>query len=235
MANRKHKTTNSAQGTPLQLFLRKLHSDKNLRKGMSIARATLKPEQSPLIVHHLSRMSLYESLLAPMAFPKPLTAITTKHRLGEISTEGELMWCASVLSLYAHKLSAFVIKRDACYRAYLNADYDQAERILNSIQESFGFSLWLLGNRLQLLQVAKGLQAQKSSLEELLSTEEIDQFIAWVTYFLSVRAEDNISYSSFELEVEEVLEIPWLRDYVLLHLLPYNFTSIGDPPPARHA
>lgn len=233
MSNRKHKqkhkSTNSSQGTPLQLFRRRLHSGKHIRQSLSIARAMVKPEQFPPIVRQLSLAPLYESILAPMTFPMSLTAITPKNRLGKISAEGELMWCASVLSLYASKLCEFVKKRDGYYRAYINADYEQAEKILNSIQESFGFSLWLLGNRIQLLQASNGLQAQKSSLEVLFSTEGINQFIAWVTYFLSVRAEDNISFSSFELDVDEVLELPWLCDYALLHFLPYNFTSIGNP------
>lgn len=229
MSNKKQNPPISSQGNSLQLFRRKLHSNKNLRKGLFVARTMAKPEQFPQIVRQLSRTSLYESILTPMTFPMSLSALTPKIRIGEISTEGELMWSASVLSIYAQKLRAFVEMRDAYCQAYINAEFDQAEKILNSVQENFGFSLWLLGNRLQLLQATKGLQAQKSYLELFVSTEGINQFIAWVTYFLSLRAEDNVSYSSFEQEVEDILEISWLRNYVLLHLLPYDFTSIETP------
>ncbi|WP_157273804.1 hypothetical protein [Thiobacillus denitrificans] len=149
-------------------------------------------------------------------------------RLEELSTEGELLWCASILSLYVEELNQFIKQRDGYYKAYADGDYDRAEAIIDKIQESFGFSLWLLGNRLLLRQVTKGLQAQKTLLEDVLSTEGINQFVAWITYFISVRAEDNVSYSSFEAELAEVLEIRWLRDYVRLHLLPYEFASIED-------
>lgn len=224
----KQKTAISPHGLSLQQFRRQLHSVKNLRAGLSLARMMVKPEQIPPIVHQLSRTPLYAQLLAPMTFPMSLRAFTPKRRLEKTSTEGELMWCASVLSLYASKLSMFVKHRDDYYRAYLHADFVEAERLIDLIQESFGFSLWLLGNRLQLLQATKGLQAQKSFLEEFVSTEGINQFIAWITYFLSLRAEDNVSYSSFELETEDVLGKSWLRDYVLHHWLPSSFTSIED-------
>jgi hypothetical protein len=163
-----------------------------------------------------------------MAFPSSLTALRPTIRLEEISTEGELMWTASVLSLYTDKLRQFVKLRDDYCEAYLVADYGLAEDVLNRIQNAFGYSLWLLGNRLQLLQVTKGLKAQKTFLEEVLATDGINQFIAWLTYLLSVRAEENVSYSSFEAEIWEVLTTPWIRDYARLHLLPTDCASIEN-------
>jgi hypothetical protein len=231
MSNKKQRKGAIAteQGIQVQLFRRKIHGSKNLRQGLSIARAIARPNQFPLIVGQLSRSPLYDSLLSPMTFPMSLTAITPKARLGNISTEGELMWCASVLSLYAQKLSSFVVMRDDYYRAYVNAEFEQAEKIIHEIQNMFGFSLWLLRNRLQLLQVTKGLQAQKTFLEEFVSIEGVNQFIAWNMYFLSLRAEDNISYASFELETKDVLAISWLRDYALFHWLPSSFSLIENP------
>jgi len=214
---------------PLQLFKRTLHNNKNLRKGLAKARTVVAPSNFPMIVRELSRTSIYKSLMAPITFPLLLTDLSQQLRLQEISTEGELIWSASVLSLYADRLKNFVKYRDDYYTAYINADYDQAEEILDLIQQSLGFSIWLLRNRIQLLQITKGLQAQKTLLEDILSTKGINQFIAWLAYFLSIRSEDSVSYASFESELEGVLEINWLRDYARLHLLPVEFSSIENP------
>lgn len=164
-----------------------------------------------------------------MTFPMSLTAVRPGVRLQEISTEGELLWSSSVLSLYADRLRDFVKLREAYYAAYKVGNYSLAEKTLDAIQKTFGFSIWLLGNRLQLLQIIKGLEAQKTQLEEILATEGINQFIAWLAYFLSVRAEENVSYSNFVSELSEVLEIGWLRDYATLHFLPIDCASIKDP------
>lgn len=227
--NREVRSYNLKGMSPLQLFRRTLHSNRNLRKGLARARTIVKPSHFPMIVRELSRIPLYESLLAPMSFPMSLTAVRPGARIEEISNEGELLWTSSILTLYTDRLKSFVKLRNAYYAAYEDADFDLAEKALDSIQQSLGFSIWLLGNRLLLLQVAKGLEAQKTLLEEILSTDGINQFIAWLAYFLSVRAEENVSYLSFESELTEVLGIGWLRDYATLHFLPIDCASIEDP------
>jgi hypothetical protein len=183
----------------------------------------------PMIVKELSHNPLYGSLLVPMSFPMSLTGVRPAARLTEISIEGELLWTSSILSLHSSRLNSFIPLRDAYYAAYEDADYDSANSTLHTIQQTFGFSIWLLGQRIQLLQVTKGLEAQKTFLEEILSTDGLNQFIAWVTYFLSVRAEENVSFSSFESDLSEVLEIGWLRDYATLHFLPTHCALIENP------
>lgn len=215
--------------SPLQLFRRTLHGGRNLRNGLAKARTIVDPSHYPNIVRELSRIPMYESLFAQLTFPMSLKAVRSYGRLQEISTEGELMWTSSVLSHYVERLRVFVKLREQYYEAYNNANYELAVGILDSIQQTLGFSIWLLGNRLQLLQVTKGLEAQKNLVEEILSTKDINQFIAWITYFLSVRAEENVSYSSFKSELTDVLEESWIRDYTKLHLLSFEFTSIENP------
>jgi len=182
-----------------------------------------------MIVKELGRNPLYGPLLTPMSFPMALTAVRPTIRLSELPIESELIWTSSVLSLHADRLKSFVLHRNDYYTAYEDADYVSAERTLNIIQQMFGFSIWLLERRIQLLHVTKGLEAQKTFLEEFLSTDGINQFIAWLTYFLSVRAEENVSFSNFKSELSEILEIEWLRDYATLHLLQVDFASIEQP------
>lgn len=231
MANKSKRniSTKAQPLTPVQFFRRTIHSNRNMRKGLARARTIVKPTYFPMIVRELSRNAIYDSIIAPMAFPMSLASVLPGARLQEISIEGELLWTSSVLSLYANRLSNFVILRDKYYFAHENANYDLATSILDDIQKEFGFSIWLIENRLQLLQITKGLEAQKTWVEEILSTEGINQLIAWVTYFLSVRTEENVSYSSFVSELSEILEHGWLRDYAKLHFLPSECASIDDP------
>ncbi len=228
----KKEKANSFSGTsknPLQLFRRTLHGHRNLRAGLARARTVVSPMHFPMIVKELSRNPLYGSLLVPMSFPMSLASVRPAARLSEISLEGELLWTSSILSLHTSRLNSFIPLRDAYCAAYEDADYDLADSTLDAIQQMFGFSIWLLEKRIQLLQVTKGLEAQKTFLEEILSTDGVNQFIAWVIYFLSVRAEENVSFSSFESELSEVLEIGWLRDYATLHFLPTHCASIENP------
>lgn len=231
MANKKSKPHSSSQMKGmghLQLFRRLLHSSTNLRVGLARARAAVPPSNFPEIVRELGRIPIYKSLFAPMTFPMTLADLVPRVRLQEISVDGEFLWNGSVLSLHSEQIKNFVKLRDAYYKEYLAGRFDEANQLLDSIEKSFGFSLWLLGNRLQLLQITKGLEAQKTLLEEILSTKGINQFIAWIVYFLSLRAEENVSYLSLRQELSEVLEIEWLQGYVRHHLLPIEFASIEN-------
>lgn len=227
------KTKKNKQGkikniSPIQIFRRTIHSSKNFRQGLARARTLVDPTNFPSIIKELSKHTIYQSLLTPMAFPESLSSIRACSRLEEISLEGEIIWTSSILSLYIEKLNIFIKLRDAYYGAYETANYINASAILDEIQKKFGFSIWLFESRLELLQITKGLEAQKTYLEEIISTEGINQFIAWIVYFFSVRSEENVSYASFHSELSNVLDIPWICDYAILRFLPIDLAKISD-------
>src|SRR5690606_5023618 len=120
-----------------------------------------KPEAFPEIVAHLGNQHIYRPLLAQTTFPKNLKEFVLRPRLQGLAIEGELMWSASVLSLFSTELKNYSALRDEFLSSYINGALDRAATCLDEIQEQHGFSIWLLGYRLQLLQLTKGLKAQK--------------------------------------------------------------------------
>ena len=226
---RKGITKSPTNNSPIQQFRRALHSKPTLRRGLAIARTQTKPEHFPAIVNQLGRHQVYRTAIVATGFPADLASYTSKRRLQRISAEGELMWAASVLALFGDELKEYVGLRDSFHRAYLNGSYEQAREFLDQIQSQFGYSLWLLGYRIQLLQLADGLTAQKDLLEEVVSTDGLSQIVAWFTYYLSLRAGNNVSFAKVEDEASEVLELEELGAHFLSHLLPYDLTRIDDP------
>jgi len=229
--NRKQQAKLSIQELALRTFKRKVHSSKGLINGLADARKATDPSLFPAIIKSLGSQGIYKALLAQTTFPKRLKEYTSagKMRLTRISTDGEILWSASVLSLFLQELQLYVELRDRFYNEYFNGDIEEATVLLDRIQEKFGYSLWLIGHRLQLLQSTEGLQAQKDYLEEIISTKNLSQMITWLSYYLSLRAESSVTFSSFSSELAELLIGNELSDYVIRKLLPYNLTEIQDP------
>ncbi len=205
-----------------------MHSAKTPRSGLSRARAALPPESFPEIVRELGRQSIYKPLLAPTAFARTLRDFTSKPRLIRLEADGEIVWTASILALYRDELCSFIILREQFYESYLLGDLVGALNFLQKIEEQFGVSIWLLNQKVQILQLHEGLKAQKDLLEEVVNTPGFSQYAAWLVYYFSVRAEENVSFASLEQQAGDILEIPEMGDYWLSHVLPYDLTQVEN-------
>lgn len=226
---KKLQTKHSAQDIALQSFRRRIHNSKEMINGLAGARKNTPPGLYPSIVNQLGQQRIYRHLFAQTTFPKKLSEYVSRKRIARVSTEGEIMWSASVLSLFTQELSLYVKLRDKFYSAYFYSNHEEANELLNEIQENFGYSLWLIGHRLQLLQNTQGLQAQKDYLEEIISTKNLNQIVTWLSYYLSLRAENSVTFTSFESELFDLLTGGELSDYVIRKILPYDLTAIQDP------
>ncbi|MDR5832565.1 hypothetical protein P9250_32470 [Caballeronia sp. LP006] len=145
-----------------------------------------------------------------------------------LDADAEILWTASVLAQYKAELREFTSRREEFYASYLRGELTKAQSLLQEIEALFGISIWLLNQRLQILQLLKGLKAQKDLLEEVVTTPGFSQYAAWLVYYFSVRAEENVSYTSLEQQAGSIIDIPELGDYWLSHVLPYDLTQIEN-------
>lgn len=202
----------------LRLFRRAIHSVANPRAGLSKARSLVPATHFPRIVNDLSRQSTYRYLFAPTTFPKHLESFPMRIRLAELDAEAELLWTASVLSLFKSELSEFLLKKEEFEHAFVAESPTRALEILQQIEAQFGFSLWLIGFKLQLLQLGKGLQAQKDYLESIFAVDGMSAQATWLAYYFSLRSEENVSYSKIESEILQ-LGSGELAEYCIHHVL----------------
>jgi len=230
LSGNKKKTSKPApKDDPATSFKRVLHTARDLRYGVGLARASAEPSQIPGIVKTLGSQQIYKNLFAPVTFPKRLKDYPARRRLKRISTTGEIIWAASVLGLFTEDLARFVHLKSEFHHHFYNGRYELAETVLESIQVAFGYSLWLIHSKLNLLQNAKGLKAQKDFLEELLSAGSPSQIVTWVSYYLSLQAEATVSFTDFSDEVNHMIGTGELSDFVVRKLLPVESNLIVDP------
>jgi len=222
------KAKRSGQVDPLQIFRRTIHSKSSPRIGLGEARRCTPIELLPRIVADLGRQPIYRQFLAPTTFPASLADYTLKRRLAPLNAATELVWTASILRLFSKEISEFLSLRSEYCEAYLSGDYSASIRVLSAIESKSGVSLWLLRQKLQILQLAHGLKAQKDLLDTVLNTPGLSQFAAWITYYSSLRVEENVSFANMESQTADVIALPGLGDYLLVHVFPYDLTGVKD-------
>lgn len=213
---------------PTKLFRRGVHSVGDLRHGTSNSRATVHWSDLPRVVAELAKTPIYLHAFAPLQFPALLGDLRYSKRLQRQDIDTELSWAASVMSLFAKPLSAFAELRHAFFDNLLNSELAEAKNILDRIQKDFGFSVWLIKNRLLLLQLAEGTLAQKSYLEEVLALEDIPGAVFIVCYYTSIRLEENVTLAGFDSDTEEVARLQAFGPFMISQIRAHDLHQMAD-------
>ncbi|CAH1385370.1 conserved hypothetical protein [Candidatus Nitrotoga sp. M5] len=204
-----------------------MYANRNLRVGLSQARSQAYIDYLPRIVKSLRDPNCIRAF-AGNPFPKKFSQFPLRNRLESTSREKEFIWSGSILSLFVPELARFVQYRSNFCSAFIGGDLVKADEILYSIEVELGVSIWLIENRLRLLQLTSGLSAQKTYLESILSTKGLNTFAAHMAYYFSVRSEENVSLASLESELAGLIDEPVLGDYARYHVIPYHPNKLRD-------
>jgi hypothetical protein len=141
--------------------------------------------------------------------------------LSPISLKAELLWFAEYICLHAKFLSEFIVEAQTLNLALLTADADECVKQLDYIEHTFGFSFWSIEARLALLQLSKGLEAQKAYLTQIY-TESQNSTVSFVAFFLSERNEETTNPLSFKKSMLESIPLwspnPEFKAYVTYRL-----------------
>ena len=195
-----------------------LRSSRDPFAHISALRQTLSPDQLPSLVSWLSKFGLRARLFNESRRPRKISALRGERRiLAPLILSKEIIWATSTFRIYKDHLQEFIQIRDDYNRSLLENGYEDALAILDQAEQSLGISLWLIENRVALLQLSQGLEAQKTYLRQL--REELRSPTAeFIAYMLSRRNEETTNPENFRLE--------------LIHGLP---SSTTNPEFARYA
>jgi hypothetical protein len=215
---------------PYTAFRRILHSKgTDLRAGLSIARTAIDPENFAGIVQKLAHSPIYAQAIAPNPFPRTPSELPTRKRLASVAATREFLWTSSVLSMHVSRLTRFVTLRDDYDRAFLIGDYEQASGCLKEIESAYGISFWLIARRIHLLQLQYGLKAQKDYLESVIGTSNLGPYTAYLIFFMSYRAEENVSLAMLRTECADIRAVPGIGDHFIYHVIPADLKDIVSP------
>jgi len=128
---------------------------------------------------------------------------TTAPLMNSVPTTRELDWAAAVFIHRAGALNAFFEMKNLLENYLLLGQYDECEKSLDRIEEVFGFSFWLLELRIAVLQLGKGLEAQKNYLASVRKLRSEGSLISFLGYYASWRNEGTVNPFHYKKTTKE--------------------------------
>ncbi len=107
--------------------------------------------------------------------------------------------------MYKNELNDFLVRKNKYETEFIKGDYSEAENNLNEIEDLFGVSLWLLENRIALIGKSKGFEDMKHYTGTIENDENINGLLRYLTRYISVRAEENMSSERYRSIVRKVV------------------------------
>jgi hypothetical protein len=159
------------------------------------------------------------------AFPKGVEQLAMRRPMNVVGIERELRWIVSYTKIYYQQINEFVVLADRFNQNLLMGNLNVCEQSLDTIEEKFGISVWLIKNKIAFLQIAKGLEAQKLYSASIRHKVHPNSVAYLLSHYISYRNEPTISYfhhinqvkDIFENQVEDKILIPFLKFHFAAH------------------
>ncbi|MFL5741009.1 MAG: hypothetical protein ACJ75B_12380 [Flavisolibacter sp.] len=110
---------------------------------------------------------------------------------------GEIIWNLLPCVKEYKKINWFLSLKKSYEKNILLGDYQSAADIMREIEDNFGYSVWLLENKLIISQLSEGTEANWVTLSEM-TTHISDGLLLYFAEHFSKKAEDKISYTRYK-------------------------------------
>lgn len=147
------------------------------------------------------------------------------------SLAGEISWVLYSIANFTKEINEFIELKKEYDKFILLGKINDAESILNQIEKKFGYSFWLIENRILVEEISGGTEANWSKLSEL-SKIVTDPYVRFFIENFSKRAESKISYSRYKnLFINQVNDIGGFEgfgEYLCFRLNYSSFTGYSN-------
>lgn len=153
-------------------------------------------------------------------------------RLEFINFDQEFYLAKSILLKNTERIQDFVNLSHEYSICTINGSYEDSLSILNEIENKFGYSIWLLKNKIALMQVYKGLEDQKKIVQEIKKGLRNGSLSKFLIHWISVRNEPQLSIGRYKGQIDPIISRlddrtqKGFKEYLSYHLL---VEGINDP------
>ncbi|BCQ60736.1 hypothetical protein PBOI14_24860 [Pseudomonas sp. Boi14] len=165
-------------------------------------------------------------------FPKKIEFLKSNPIHSKLGAVREICWSTALVLANSHRLVKFVGLSSDFEQLFLKGSYKACLELLDAIEAEFGVSQWLIENKIAVLQLSEGIEAQKKYVQEIKANGTSN--VPWLAYTYSRRNEDTTTYFRFvsqTIDFLNELEDSALKSSLLfraLNIFPPEVESIGD-------
>lgn len=190
--------------TGTQSFLNRLRGEGRTLQVLKLARTASATGHLETISWALRNLRIDGPLSSLQ--PRRLSQLHALPGLEALPIQSELAWAEGAIKLHARHLNAAFEYRDRVEERLVAGDGDCALQILDDWERDVGPSLCLMSVRIAVLQVSRGLEAQKDEVARI-KTAGVPANLNFFAYWWSVRAEDGSSWRNFARDFERRLKL----------------------------
>lgn len=150
-----------------------------------------------------------------------------------ISTDGDveklLRWYALIIEGNAKLLNSYLRERANYESLFINGEYEKAEKLLDEINQRFGYSLWSVDTRFALYEYIGGLEKNKEFLADITKATS-DVWVSVSADFFSFKAEKSVNNRQYVHRVDNFLSALGtdIKPYFSEKLYPISDIGIDD-------
>lgn len=215
-------------------------ASKNVKLNLSIMRSNLEKEKSISGTLYLMKVQMPPKVLQE-AFNKVVGNIRNLEKIhgpsfpgsiedihgsvGKISIgslESELIWAISSACLHQRKINDFVLLRNKFEKYVLLSDKESAVETLHLIEKQFGWSVWLIQNRLAVAQLWDGIDEKRKLARVYKDAAGENTLLKIIINFVAKRSEGTAVPGFLQSELtrmfkdsEENIVHPYLKTKLL--------------------
>lgn len=176
-----------------------IERDKNPRLSFSKLKYSYEYPFICNIADSLPDYKIYNDYIYGRPLPKALGDIgDTNIIVNNSNLENEINWTLLSVRKYKDVINLFLEKKTEYDCALLKGKYDDAEIILDDIEEKISISIWSIENRFLLIELRKGLKENTNFLNEI-NTNNNKHFIHHFAHFFSIKAEKELSVNRYQV------------------------------------
>ncbi len=129
------------------------------------------------------------------------TNISFKHNINDIYSGGgilslssaanEIIWCISTCLIYKEELKDYLEKSKNLESSVISGNLSSFGEILKDIEKSFGWSVWLIENKIAATQNWHGPEAKKELVKDMRENVKNNVLLDLIINFIGKRVEDS--------------------------------------------
>lgn len=205
----------------------KIFKCKNVKLGITRFKDYWNKDDISKYIYRLNNEKIYSRYISGIPFPKQLNELGKAPVLYyNEDLERELFWYANIFRLYIKEINQFLIQQKKYNERLMVGDYAGAGIILNEIEKEYGFSLWLIENRITLIEVQEGLEKQKEYTNQITMDDDNELFVRFLSSYYSIRAEKNLSSNRFNYIIQ-LLYQDYSKEYWVNYLV-FKLNFFGE-------
>lgn len=190
---KKLKNKGSVNGNLIAIKQAFLSGKKNPRQVISVLKNNYSSSEVEQVINDLSKFKHSYKYIYGIPLPKKYDELMKCQPLkSRGNLEKEINWYTITLCNFSEEINYFLNMKNKFEVKLINGEYNEAEEIINSIENDICVSVWSIENRLLLEEFRGGLEKNKEFLS-IINEYDNSVIISIAADFFSKRAETSMS------------------------------------------